>query len=113
MRNSTLEGVFQFFLLYVYFSHRGMRLFKLQSIQLIPDLSESPFFIFSLIGTVVIFGGMYTVLWGKAEEVKGEREEPTETVGVSEITISLDGKEDHGEHSTRRPLLVNTHKIEI
>ncbi|XP_078150293.1 WAT1-related protein At4g30420-like isoform X2 [Carex rostrata] len=64
----------------------------------------------SLIGTVAIFGGMYTVLWGKAEEVQREGEEPTETVGVSEVTISLDGKEDHCEHSTRRPLLVNTQK---
>ncbi|XP_078150155.1 WAT1-related protein At4g30420-like [Carex rostrata] len=67
----------------------------------------------SLIGTVAIFGGMYTVLWGKAEEVKGEGEEPVEIVGVSEVTISLDGKENHGEHSTRRPLLVNMQNIEI
>ena len=52
------------------------------------------------------------VLWGKAEEVKGKREDPTEIIDVSEATISLDGKED-GEHSTRRPLLVNTRKIEI
>ncbi|KAF3339218.1 WAT1-related protein [Carex littledalei] len=62
----------------------------------------------SLIGAVAIFGGMYMVLWGKAEDVTGEGNDPTQTVGVSEVTISIDGKEDHGEHSTRRPLLLKT-----
>ncbi|KAF3339216.1 WAT1-related protein [Carex littledalei] len=41
----------------------------------------------SFIGAVAIFGGIYTVLWGKAEEVKGEGEEPTETVGVSQVQV--------------------------
>ncbi|KAJ4761171.1 WAT1-related protein [Rhynchospora pubera] len=61
----------------------------------------------SLIGAVGIIGGLYIVLWGKAEDVKGEAEEPTPIVDASEINISIDDNDDHNEHIIRQPLLVN------
>ncbi|KAJ4745060.1 WAT1-related protein [Rhynchospora pubera] len=56
----------------------------------------------SLIGAVAIIGGLYIVLWGKAEDSKRER---NHIVDASEITISIDDKEDN---ITRQPLLVNS-----
>ncbi|KAJ4745059.1 WAT1-related protein [Rhynchospora pubera] len=61
----------------------------------------------SLIGAVGIIGGLYIVLWGKAEDVKGEAKEPTPIVDASEINISIDDNDDHNEHIIRQPLLVN------
>ncbi|KAJ4792646.1 WAT1-related protein [Rhynchospora pubera] len=64
------------------------------------------FYIGSLICAIVIIGGLYMVLWGKAEEVK-TKEDTSSAIHATGINISIDPQADYSGNTTEEPLLHN------
>ncbi|XP_078150346.1 WAT1-related protein At4g30420-like [Carex rostrata] len=64
----------------------------------------------SFVGATAIIGGLYVVLWGKAEDLK--RMEEQRNLGFKNISISIDTESQNCETDIQQALLTNKSELE-
>ena len=67
-------------------------------------------FFSSFVGATAIIGGLYVVLWGKTEDLKGM--EGQRHVDFKKSTISIDTESHNWETDIQQPLLTNKSGLE-
>nr|CAD1825586.1 unnamed protein product [Ananas comosus var. bracteatus] len=64
----------------------------------------------SLIGAIAVVGGLYVVLWGKAEDLNKIKPIPSD--GRTKIAIIVDARHVSGESDVREPLIAEKAQVE-